>query len=458
MALQAGTSIGPFEIVAPLGAGGMGEVYRARDPRLDRDVALKMLPDAFANDVERAARFEREAKTLASLNHPNIAGVHGLERANDVHVLVMELVEGEDLSARIARGPIPADEALPIARQIAEALEAAHEQGIVHRDLKPANIKLRPDGTIKVLDFGLAKAFEPTGSSPAATQSPTLSIHATQAGVILGTAAYMSPEQARGRPVDRRADIWAFGVVLYEMLSGHRAFEGETISDVLAFVITKDPDWTALPAGIANGVSGLLRRCLTKDPRQRLRDIGEARIAIDAAGTASPETTMPSAAPRYDARWLRLMPWAVAILSIAAAVAAWRMTPAPSHGPIKRFAVQLPPTLDRTIGLGTGVGLAISPDGQTIAYADAAGMLERRLDSLAVEPVRGAETGRAPFFSPDGEWIGFFTSNDLRKVPVGGGTSVRICDVPLGRGAAWADDNTIAFTSAGGLFLVPASG
>ena len=249
MALTPGARLGPYEILSALGAGGMGEVYRARDTKLNRDVAIKVLPDLFASDAERLARFMREAQTLASLNHPNIAIIHGLEQTGDVHALVMELVQGEDLSQRIARGAIPLDEALPIAKQIADALEAAHEQGIIHRDLKPANIKVRPDGTVKVLDFGLAKAMEPVGGAPNVSQSPTITTPAmTQAGIILGTAAYMSPEQARGKPVDRRADIWAFGVVLFEMLTGRRAFEGDDIAITLAAVMMKEPDWRALPA------------------------------------------------------------------------------------------------------------------------------------------------------------------------------------------------------------------
>src|SRR5438128_3141555 len=279
MALSAGTKLGPYDIVAPLGAGGMGEVYRARDTRLNRDVAIKILPEAFAADPERLARFTREAQTLAALNHPNIAHIHGLEESNGVRALVMEFVEGEDLALRIARGPIPLDDALPIARQIADALEAAHEQGIIHRDLKPANIKLRPDGILKVLDFGLAKAMEPASeTSVNAMTSPTLSIHATQAGIILGTAAYMSPEQAAGKPVDKRSDLWAFGVVLMEMLTGRPVFTGETVSHVLASVLKSDPDWTALPANTPAPIRRLLRRCLNRDRKGRLADAADARL------------------------------------------------------------------------------------------------------------------------------------------------------------------------------------
>ncbi|KAF0162705.1 MAG: serine/threonine protein kinase, partial [Caulobacteraceae bacterium] len=300
MSLTAGARLGPYEIVSALGAGGMGEVYRARDTKLNRDVAIKVLLPSVANDPDRLARFSREAQVLASLNHPNIAHIYGIEGA----AIVMELVEGEDLAQRIARGPIPIDDALPIARQIAEALEAAHDLGVIHRDLKPANIKARSDGTVKVLDFGLAKAMDVPGSSPNVTQSPTITTPAmTQAGMILGTAAYMSPEQARGKPVDKRADIWAFGVVLFEMLTGQRAFKGEEMSDVLAAVLRQDMDWGALPAATPPRLRWLLVRCLERDPRLRLRDIGEARVEIDKAiagareDAAVPQTTT-SAAPR----------------------------------------------------------------------------------------------------------------------------------------------------------------
>ena len=296
MPLSVGTRLGPYEILSALGAGGMGEVYRARDTKLDRAVAIKILPEAFAADTERIARFQREAKTLASLNHPNIAHLHGLEESNGVRALVMELVEGEDLAQRIARGAIPVDEALPIAKQMADALEAAHEQGIIHRDLKPANIKVRPDGTVKVLDFGLAKAMEPTGvASPSVSQSPTITTPAmTQAGMILGTAAYMSPEQARGKPVDKRADIWAFGCVLYEMLTGQRAFDGQGVSETLARVIEREPDWARLPATLSPALRTYIRRCLQKDPRQRVQAIGDVRLALEGAfETAVPQTAAP---------------------------------------------------------------------------------------------------------------------------------------------------------------------
>src|SRR5471032_1604929 len=303
MTIQAGSRLGPYEVLSAIGAGGMGEVYRARDTKLNRDVAIKVLLPGVANDQDRLARFSREAQVLASLNHPNIAHIYGIEDADGVKAMVLELVEGEDLAQRIERGAIPLDEALPIAKQIADALEAAHEQGIIHRDLKPANIKVRPDGTVKVLDFGLAKAMDPAGGLCAnAMNSPTLSMHATQAGIILGTAAYMSPEQARGKAVDRRADIWAFGVVLFEMFTGQRAFAGDTITDIIAAVVTREPDLTALPAATPGAIRHLLMRCIEKDPKRRLRDIGEARFALEgnpaASGAAAASGSEPFQPPR----------------------------------------------------------------------------------------------------------------------------------------------------------------
>ena len=366
--LSAGTKLGPYEILAALGAGGMGEVYRARDTRLDRTVAIKVLPEAFAADTERVARFEREAKTLASLNHPHIAAIYGLEDADGVKALVMELVEGEDLSQRIARGAIPLDEALPIAKQIAEALEAAHEQGIIHRDLKPANIKVRPDGTVKVLDFGLAKAMEPASAMSAnAMNSPTLSIHATQAGVILGTAAYMSPEQAKGKAVDKRADIWAFGCVLYEMLTGTRAFEGDDVSETLAAILRGEPEWSRLPVEIPSAIRKLLRRCLEKDRMRRLHDIADGRLEIDEAIAAPASGEGVARAPMVLAP-----PRAVAAVAFIAAVttlvlwAPWR--PVPAAVPL-RVSAELGADASLVIAEGAGAPAAtaavVSPDGSS---------------------------------------------------------------------------------------------
>ena len=307
MPLEPGTTLGPYQVIAKIGEGGMGEVYRARDTKLDRDVALKVLPSAFTDDPDRLARFEREAKVLASLNHPNIGHIYGLEEAEGQKALVLELVEGPTLADRIAQGPIAIDEALPIAKQIAEALEAAHEQGVIHRDLKPANIKVRSDGTVKVLDFGLAKALEGDGSNP--SESPTVTAAATAAGVILGTAAYMSPEQARGKPVDKRADIWAFGAVLYEMLTGKRPFKGRDVSEVLAGVIKSEPTWDALPTGLSSTLGVYLRRCLQKDPQERVHDIADVRLAMEGAfetpGIAPTETVVVQ-----RGRWV---PWVAGV-------------------------------------------------------------------------------------------------------------------------------------------------
>jgi len=325
MPFASGARLGPYEIVGPLGAGGMGEVYRARDTKLDRDVAIKVLPELFVSDPERISRFQREAKTLAALNHPHIGGIYGLEDASGVHALVLELVEGPTLADRIAQGPIPLDDALPIARQIAEALEAAHEQGIVHRDLKPANIKLRPDGTVKVLDFGLAKALEPTATSTNVTASPTMTTPAmmTGVGMILGTAAYMSPEQARGKPTDRRSDVWAFGVVLFEMLAGRRPLGGEEISDTLASILKTEPDWAALPPPTPAAIHRRLRRCLEKDPRRRLQHLGDARIEIDETQRAPVEAANVVHREPSRAKQLAWM-LAVALAAIAVGVMAVR--------------------------------------------------------------------------------------------------------------------------------------
>jgi len=355
MVLSSGTHLGPYQILSALGAGGMGEVYRARDTRLKRDVALKILPESFARDPERLARFQREAEVLATLNHPNIAAIHGLEEADGVKALVMELVEGPTLGDRIAQGPIPVDEALPIAKQIADALEAAHEQGIIHRDLKPANIKVRPDGTVKVLDFGLAKALDPmAGVSPGATASPTITSPAmTQVGVILGTAAYMSPEQARGKPVDKRADTWAFGVVLFEMLAGRRPFEGDEISDTLASILKSEPAWQVLPNEMPAAIHRLLRRCLQKDRQQRLQHIGDARLDIEDA-----QQTPPSDARARSVAHRERLVWITAVLVAAVVgVVGWRSADAPE-----------PPEMRVDINAFDLQTFTLSPDGRKIAY------------------------------------------------------------------------------------------
>jgi Tol biopolymer transport system component len=458
-----GGSFGPYTVVGKLGAGGMGEVYRARDARLDRDVAIKILPELFATDPERLARFEREAKTLAALNHPNIAQIHGVEDANGVRALVMELVEGEDLSQRIARGPLSVADALPIAQQIADALEAAHERGIIHRDLKPANIKVRDDGTVKVLDFGLAKAFDPSAPDAAVVNSPTFTSPAmTRMGMILGTAAYMAPEQAKGRALDKRADIWAFGVVLFEMLTGRRAFEGDDVSTILASVLMRDPDWTALPAGTPTDLRNLLHRCLERDPKLRLRDIGEARVLLgnpDAMSAAAP-SAMPASAASTRARAV----WVVAAVASIIGVMAggfW-LGGAGRPGASMRIEASLAPPS----GYAFGEGLALSPDGRRIvvsAIDDETGVASlwiRELDS--VTPVKLAQTdgGILPFWSPDGAHVAFFADGKLKKADLQGSPPQVICDAPSPRGGAWAPDGRIVFagTFRTGLEIVGAAG
>ena len=456
LALTPGTRVGVYEVVASIGEGGMGQVFRARDTKLDRDVAIKILPEAFAHDADRLARFQREAKTLASLNHLNIAGIYGLEESGGVTALVMELVEGDDLSQRIARGAIPLDEALPIAKQIAEALEAAHEQGIVHRDLKPGNVKVRPDGIAKVLDFGLAKATEPVRAiSPSHSQSPTITTPAmTQAGIILGTAAYMSPEQARGRPVDKRGDIWAFGVVFYEMLTGRRAFEGDDISITLASVLKEDVKWQALPADLPASLRRLLRRCLEKDPRRRLSAMGDARLELDDAGSPTDREGAHAPTPAVAAvvpLWRRALPWAVAGVSGVALISSlvvwspWRSAPVPA-----------PRTLLASIGadasLATDLGASaiLSPDGTTLAFvarqqAGQTRLFVRKLDQLQAAALAGTEGANSPFFSPDGQWLAFFAGGKLKKVSVTGGAAVNLCDAAVGLGGTWTGDDTIIF-------------
>jgi Tol biopolymer transport system component len=449
MSLSAGTRLGAYEILSALGAGGMGEVYRARDTRLNRDVAIKILPEAVAADGERVARFQREARVLASLNHPHIAAIYGLENADSVTALVMELVEGEDLARRLVRGAIPLDEALPIAKQIAEALEAAHEQGIIHRDLKPANISLRSDGIVKVLDFGLAKALEPALRSVDAAQSPTITSPAmTHAGVILGTAAYMSPEQAKGRAADRRSDMWAFGCVLYEMLTGNRAFRGDDIGDTLAAVLRGQPDWSALPLQTPAPIRRLLRRCLVKDLKGRIGDASIARIEIDEVQDGA--HVDDKVVQKTLGRWERLI-WVSALVLIAllaGGVRAWMRgpAPAPSVRPA-RFTIMLPKgyefsSLNRL--------MTVSPDGTAIVYAANQQLYLRAMDQLEPVPIHGTEdigTGRAttPFFSPDGQWIGFWHSGQLKKVSIMGGAPVVLClaDNPLG--ASWTAENTILY-------------
>jgi hypothetical protein len=464
MSLPAGTRLGVFEIIAAIGAGGMGEVYRARDTKLQRDVAIKVLPELFAADPDRLARFEREAQTLASLNHPNIAHVHGVEdlppgRAGGRAgvALVMEFVDGEDLAERLRRGAIPVDEALPIARQIAEALEAAHERGIVHRDLKPANIKLTPDGTVKVLDFGLAKAM--SADSAAATadadNSPTFTSPAmTRLGVILGSAGYMAPEQAKGKTVDKRADIWAFGVVLYEMLTGETLFAGDTMSEKLAAVIKDEPRLDRLPPGTPSAIRRLLSRCLERDPKLRLRDIGEARIAIV---RPQPEDAPPASASPSPAS--RPLVWMLAAgsLVLAAAVGAsvWR-TKSVTDVPVRRF--ELPAAM-------AGNNFSIAHDGSRVAYVSDGHLYVRAFDAASLEAQDLGQvhvTTATLCWSPDGQTIGFTSEGRLRSIPAGGGPIFDIAKLPAsGRvlAVAWQSDGTILFSAwRDSLYRVPATG
>jgi Protein kinase domain/WD40-like Beta Propeller Repeat len=446
MTLGPGTRIGPYEVVSPIGAGGMGEVYRGRDSRLHRDVALKILPEIFASDPDRLARFEREARTLAAFNHPHIAGIYGVEESNGIRALALELVDGQTLADRIARGPLPADEALPVARQIAEALEAAHEHGILHRDLKPSNIIVRPDGAVKLLDFGLAKALDlHTGSDADAMNSPTIMVGATQNGIILGTAAYMSPEQARGRIVDRRSDIWAFGCVVYEMLTGVGSFTGATVSDTLASVIKSEPDFTKLPADTPPPVRELLRRCLVKDPLKRLQAIGDARIVLEEIldGTLLAEPIRPRDGSPRPALAFGAAAGALALITMVTWMISWRSR-APAARPPIRLNVDLGP--DALPGQNTAV--AIAPDGSRLVFParGANGVQQlatRRLDRAEATLIAGTANAVDPFFSPDGMEIGFFAGGKLKKVSLEGGAPVTLCDASNARGAAWGEDGNI---------------
>ncbi len=448
MRLATGTTLGPYEVLAAIGAGGMGEVYKARDTKLDRDVALKILPDAFVNDPERLARFQREAKVLASLNHPNIAQIYGLEESGDSPALVLEYVEGPTLQDRIANGPIPLDEALPIARQIAEALEAAHEQGIIHRDLKPANVKVKDDGTVKVLDFGLAKALGPDLSDLDAANSPTMTMTAaaTKMGVIMGTAAYMSPEQAAGKPADRRSDNWSFGVVLWEMLTGRQLFTGESISHVLASVLKTDPDWNELPANTPLSVRRLLRRCLERTPKKRLPDAAMARLEIDeadaASGSSATEPTAPVAPPAIWQRPIAVVGLALVTLALGAFGAWFQGSASSPAAPVTRTSIVLPPS--QTTGR-TSIG--ISPLGTHVAYISNRQLYVRALNEFEAQPLASANNSLSPFFSPDGQWIGFYSLQEgaLKKVALSGGGEVTLTQAGITSGASWGDDDTIVF-------------
>jgi Tol biopolymer transport system component len=464
MPLTSGTRLGPYEILAALGAGGMGEVFHARDTRLGRDVAIKALPDAFAQDPERLARFEREAKLLASLSHTNVAGIHGLELVEGNRYLVLEFVEGETLAARLARGPLPVGEAVDVCRQVAAGVEAAHESGVVHRDLKPGNVMLRPDGTVKVLDFGLAKGGAAHGamsSDPNLSASPTRTYAATSAGVILGTAAYMSPEQARGRAVDRRTDIWSFGCVLYECLAGRSAFEGETVSDMVARILEREPDWSALPAMTPPWLRELLRRCLTKDVKQRLQAIGEARIALEGCGEgdgSAPADARPGTAGRFA--WA---PWTLAAVLGTLLVA---RTLLPGLG--------APPAPERHVELGLPAGQGhlptslplLSPDGRRVVVAatDSARVPRlwvRSLDEFDFHAIQGTEGALMACWSPDSRSLGFIADGSLSRVSVDDGTIQKLApDIGAQRGLDWGANGSILYTPGANasIWRVPATG
>jgi serine/threonine-protein kinase len=453
VALAPGTRLGAYEVVSVLGAGGMGEVYRARDTRLNRDVAIKVLPDAFTRDADRLSRFKREAQVLASLNHPHIAAIYGLEESDGVRALVMELVEGDTL-----RCPQPRPVALIYAKQIAEALEYAHERGVIHRDLKPANIKVTADGVVKLLDFGLAKAVDdPSGMLPDATHSPTLSLGATTAGVIVGTAAYMAPEQASGKPADRRADIWSFGAVLYEMVTGRRAFEGESVSDTLASVLKVEPDWTQLPGDTPRGVRRLLTRCLTKDRKQRLQSIGDARIEIDESISGVDRAV--AAAPR--SRTVNSVVFAAAAVLAALALGAGWYLRALQRTPQRPMHFSIVPPA----GLSISFAGVVTPDGSRVVFGASDQKTQinrlyvRDLDDPAFKPIAGTEGAYFPILSPDGRWVAFFDGAKLKKAPLGGGVPTFIANSG-GNCGTWADDDTIYFCPAfgAGISAVSASG
>ncbi len=439
MSLADGTRLEHYEIVEPLGAGGMGEVYRAVDTKLRREVAMKILPERFAGDPSRLTRFEREAHLLASLNHPNIAAIYGVEHANGIRFLVLELVEGPTLAERLKAGPMEVGDALRIASQISEALEAAHEKGVVHRDLKPANVKITPAGKVKMLDFGLAKALsdpEPAASSPAPEAKGTITLEETKAGVVMGTAAYMSPEQAEGRPTDKRSDVWSFGVVLYEMLSGKRCFDGRTTSHVLVHVLEQEPDWAQLPAAVPTGVRQVLERCLTKDPAQRLRDIGDVRIQLQAA-ISKPAYSPIESAPRPQKSRSLLWP-AVAAVAVLAVLALGyfylRKKPAAPADAV-RFEIAQPGSANLSSAL------SVSPDGRKLAFITTSPnaptrLWVRSLENLESRPLEGtANVTGLPFWSPDSRYVVFQGGAKLMKIEAAGGPPLPLCDF---QGSCWA--------------------
>ncbi|HXV74779.1 MAG TPA: protein kinase [Candidatus Polarisedimenticolaceae bacterium] len=470
MNLAPGTRLLHYRLIDKIGEGGMGAVWRARDTTLEREVAIKVLPEQVAHDGERLSRFDREAKLLAQLNHPNIAAIYGFHRAGEDNLafLAMELVEGEDLARRLARGPLPVDEALDVFRQIAEALEAAHERGVVHRDLKPANVKLTPDGKVKVLDFGLAKAMSPDTASGGSdvSLSPTMTSDRTRAGVILGTAAYMSPEQARGRSLDRRTDLWSFGCVMHECLTGTQIFRGETVSDSLAAILRKEIDWSELPAGVAPGVRRLVARCLTRDPRKRLQDAGDARVELEQA-IEEPSAAGVAVAPPVPLRVVRLVPWLVAVLAVVVAVSLWLRGSQPvSSGASIARRLTIPVPGPTRFGDLAASPPAISPDGRLIVFGvtdkGETKLWMRPLSDFGARPVAGAEGGQYAFWSPDSKHVGFFRGGRLRRIELATGREQAIggegSSYP--RGASWNARGQIVFApnSNAGIYLIDAAG
>jgi len=450
-----GQTFGPYQITGWLGSGAMGEVYRARDTRLKRDVALKLLPELLALDSDRLSRFTREAQILASLNHPNIATIHGLEQAGDRRALVLELIDGPTLADQIRQGPIPLDEVLSIARQIGEALEAAHEQGIIHRDLKPSNVKLRPNGVVKVLDFGVAKVMASTLAGVTDGEPPPVAA-ATDDGVIVGTIAYMSPEQARGKAVDKRTDIWAFGCVIYEMLTGTLAFAGDDATEVLAAIVKGEPAWELLPPGTPPNISNLLRCCLTKDPHKRLRDIGDARLVIEGAFDTKPDA-LASSATRPMRMRLATYSAVVLLASSLAGIAVWSRTHTEPRR-LARFAIQL--GASENFSFRGRQLVTMSPDGRSIVYAANGALYLRPVDQLQARLIAGTEDeARSPFFSPDGQQIGFWAGDELKRVGLSGGAAVTVSHVPNPWGVSWENDNTILIGEGRqGIWRVPDTG
>ena len=464
-----GKTLSHYKVLEKIGQGGMGEVYRAEDTSLKRDVAIKVLPEQFTKDPQRLARFEREAQLLAQLNHPNIAAIYGFEEADDVRFLAMELVPGETLAERVAKGPVPVKEALEVCRQIAEGVEAAHDKGVIHRDLKPANVKVTPEGKVKILDFGLAKAYEAESPVTDISQSPTLTEEMTRAGVILGTAAYMSPEQARGKPVDKRSDVFAFGCVLYELLTGKRAFGGETVTDTLAKILEGEPDWNVISQTVPSTIRFLLGRCLQKDPGKRLQHIDGARILIEEALTGS-TTVSPILGAIQAPLWKRALPWSLAgLMALITGLALWNLrstVPTPSTPrlqPAVRLVVDLP--VREVLSGMTRPALALSPDDNHLAFVATRGDTEQlylhSMDRPEAEPIPETEYAVHPFFSPNSQWLGFFAGGKLKKVSVSGGSPVVLSEVASPyTTVSWDSDETIVLTrhAASIISRVPAAG